>query len=85
MRDYHSIDLSSRKDLVIIKNDADELSEEDIKKMFKQIEEENKRIKEKYFPVNTPIVNIEQRTFKDLLKIFIKEVKTHAFGNVIRS
>lgn len=85
MSDYHSIDLSSRKDLVIIKNDADELSEEDIKKMFKQIEEENKRIKEKYFSVNTPIVNIEKRTFKDLLKIFIKEVKTHAFGNVIRS
>ena len=85
MSDYHSIDLSSRKDLVIIKNDADELSEEDIKKMFKQIEEENKRIKEKYFSVNTPIANIEQRTFKDLLKIFIKEVKTHAFGNVIRS
>lgn len=85
MSDYHSIDLSSRKDLVIIKNDADELSEEDIKKMFKQIEKENKRIKEKYFSVNTPITNIEQRTFKDLLKIFIKEVKTHAFGNVIRS
>lgn len=85
MSDYHSIDLSSRKDLVIIKNDADELSEEDIKKMFKQIEEENKRIKEKYFSVNTPIVNIEKSTFKDLLKIFIKEVKTHAFGNVIRS
>ena len=85
MSDYHSIDLSSRKDLVIIKNDADELSVEDIKKMFKQIEEENKRMKEKYFPVNTPIVNIEKRTFKDLLKIFIKEVKTHAFGNVIRS
>ena len=85
MSDYHSIDLSSRKDLVIIKNDADELFEEDIKKMFKQIEEENKRIKEKYFSVNTPIVNIEKRTFKDLLKIFIKEVKTHAFGNVIRS
>lgn len=85
MSDYHSIDLSSRKDLVIIKNDADELSEEDIKKMFKQIEEENKRIKEKYFSVNTPIANIEQRTFKDLLKIFIKEVKTHAFGNTIKS
>ena len=85
MSDYHSIDLSSRKDLVIIKKDADELSEEDIKKMFKQIEKENKRIKEKYFSVNTPITNIEQRTFKDLLKIFIKEVKTHAFGNVIRS
>ena len=32
MSEYHSIDLSSRKDLVIIKNDADELSEEDIKK-----------------------------------------------------
>ena len=85
MSDYHSIDLSSRKDLVIIKNDADELSEEDIQKMFKQIEEENKKMKEKYFSVNTPITNIEQRTFKDLLKIFIKEVKTHAFGNVIRS
>ena len=49
MSEYHSIDLSSRKDLVIIKNDADELSEEDIKKMFKQIEAENKRMKEKYF------------------------------------
>lgn len=69
-----SIDMDSRKDLIIIKNDVDELSEEDIKKMFTQIEEENKRMKEKYFPVNTPIVNIEQRTFGDLVKIFILRI-----------
>lgn len=41
MRDYHSIDLSSRKELVLIESNTDKLSEEDIKKMFKQIEAEN--------------------------------------------
>ena len=66
-----SIDMNSRKELVLIESNTDKLSEEDIKKMFKQIEEENKRMKEKYFPVNTPIVNIEQRTFKDLVKVFV--------------
>lgn len=80
MSDYGSIDLSSRKDLIIIESNTDKLSEEDIKTMFKQIEEENKRMKEKYFPVNTPIVNIEQRTFKDLVKIFIKKLKRTYFG-----
>lgn len=80
MSDYGSIDLSSRKDLIIIESNTDKLSEEDIKTMFEQIEEENKRMKEKYFPVNTPIVNIEQRTFKDLVKIFIKKLKRTYFG-----
>lgn len=79
MSDYHSIDLSSRKELVLIESNTDKLSEEDIKKMFKQIEAENKRMKEKYFPVNTPIVTIEQRTFKDLVKIFIKKLKSTYF------
>ena len=79
MSDYHSIDLSSRKELVLIESNTDKLSEEDIKKMFKQIEAENKRMKEKYFSVNTPIVTIEQRTFKDLVKIFIKKLKSTYF------
>lgn len=74
MSGYCNIDLSVRKDLIIVKNDTDELSEEDIRKMFKQIEEENKRMKEKYFSVNTPIVSIEQRTFKDLVKIFVTRI-----------
>ena len=79
MSDYHSIDLSSRKELVLIESNTDKLSEEDIQKMFTQIEEENKRMKEKYFPVNTPIVTIEQQTFKDLVKIFIKKLKSTYF------
>lgn len=88
MSEYCNIDLSVRKDLIIVKNDTDELSEEDIRKMFKQIEEENKRMKEKYFSVNTPIVSIEQRTFKDLVKIFVTrmwkyfELKNETFFDV---
>ena len=48
----------------------DKLSEEDIRKLIKIIEEEKQQMKDLYYAFNTPIANTRQRTFKDLVKKF---------------
>ncbi len=70
-----NIEMENKKDVILIKNNVDKLSEEDIEKMLEMIEKENQQIKSKYFALNTPIANTRQRTFRDLVKIFFSRVK----------
>ena len=65
-----NVEMENKKDVILIKNNIDNLSEEDIKKLIRIIERENQQIKEMYYAFNTPIVNTRQRTFKDLVKKF---------------
>lgn len=65
--------MENKKDVILIKNNIDKLSEEDIRKLIKIIEEENQQMKDLYYAFNTPIANTRQRTFKDLVKKFFFE------------
>ncbi len=64
-----------KKDIVLIKNNLDEMSEDDIKKVLEKFSEGCKEFHKTYYSTNTPIVLISQRTFWDLLKIFISSSK----------
>lgn len=65
-----NVEMENKKDVILIKNNVDKLSEEDIRKLIKIIEEENQQMKDLYYAFNTPIANTRQRTFKDLVKKF---------------
>lgn len=65
-----NVEMENKKDVILIKNNFDKLSEEDIRKLIKIIEEENQQMKDLYYAFNTPIANTRQRTFKDLVKKF---------------
>lgn len=65
-----NVEMENKKDVILIKNNVDKLSEEDIRKLIKTIEEENQQMKDLYYAFNTPIANTRQRTFKDLVKKF---------------
>ena len=69
-----NVGMERKKDVVLIKNNVDKMSEEDIKNLIKLIEKENQQMKDMYYALNTPIVNTRQRTFKDLVKKFIHRV-----------
>lgn len=70
-----NIEMDNKKDVILIKNNVDKLSEEDIKKLLEMIEKENQQMKNMYFAFNTPIANTRQRTFRDLVKKFFSRVK----------
>lgn len=70
----HNIQMDKRKNVVIIKSNIDKMSEEDIKNLNKEIREEKQKIKDTYYALNSQIMKIEQRTFKDLVKKFIHQV-----------
>lgn len=65
-----NVEMENKKDVILIKNNFDKLSEEDIRKLIKIIEEEKQQMKDLYYAFNTPIANTRQRTFKDLVKKF---------------
>ena len=44
-----SIGMEKKKEVVLIKNNIDKISEDDIKKLVKSIEKENHEIKEMYY------------------------------------
>lgn len=71
-----NIEMERKKD-VVIKNNVDRLTEEEIKKLIKAIEEENQKMKHLYFAFNTPIINTRKRTFKDLVKKFWGREREH--------
>ncbi len=70
-----NIEMDNKKDVILIKNNVDKLSEEDIKKLLEMIEKENQQMKNMYFAFNTPIANTRQRTFRDLVMKFFSRVK----------
>lgn len=59
-----------KTNLILIPNTKD-YSEEEMREIAAMIDRENAEIKKKYFSVNTPIIEAQQRTFRDLVKIFI--------------
>ena len=65
-----NVEMENKKDVILIKNNFDKLSEEDIRKLIKIIEEEKQQMKDLYYAFNTPIANTRQRIFKDLVKKF---------------
>ena len=69
-----SIGMEKKKEVVLIKNNIDKISEDDIKKLVKSIEKENHEIKDMYYSINTPVVNARQRTFKELVEKFFHSI-----------
>lgn len=69
-----TVGVEKKKDVVLIRNNVEKLSEEDIKNLIQFIEKENKQMKDMYYAFNTPIANTRQRTFKDLVKKFFRHM-----------
>lgn len=70
-----NVSMERKKDVILIKNNVDQMSDEDIKELLQLVENENQQMKDMYYAFNTPIVNTRQRTFKDLVKKFINHLK----------
>ena len=70
-----NIEMENKKDVILIKNNVDKLSEDDIKKLIEIIEKENQHMKDMYFAFNTPVVSTRQRTFRDLVKKFFARAR----------
>lgn len=70
-----NIEMDRKKDVVLIKNDVDKMSEEYIRNMIELIEKENQQIKDRYYGLNTPIINTSNRTFVDLVKKFFAKLR----------
>ena len=72
--------MEKKKDVILIKNDIDRMSEKDIRDLIELIEKENQQMRDIYYAFNTPIMNVRQRRFVDLVKEFFCRVRKNTNG-----
>ncbi|MEI3418831.1 MAG: hypothetical protein V8Q86_09995 [Blautia sp.] len=71
----YNVGMDKRKDVIVIENKVEKMSEENIRKWFEIVEKQNQQMKKQYYASNTPIIITKQRKFKDLVKKFLLRTK----------
>lgn len=70
-----SVGVERKQDIILIESGIDKMNEDEIRELANSISKENKELREMYFALNTSILKIKQRTFKDLVKIFFQKIE----------
>lgn len=69
------VGMEKKQDVVLIRNDIDKMTEDEIRDLLKKISNENKELRKVYYAQNTPVMQIKRRRFSDLLKKFVETLK----------
>lgn len=67
---------------ICIKVSVQTISEEEMRKIIRILDDENKEIKIRYYATNTQINETMQRKFFELVKIFINNIKVECENKV---
>lgn len=65
------VGMENRQKIVLIKNDIDKMTEDEIKDLLEKISKENKELRKIYYAQNTPVMRVKNRKFSDLVKKFV--------------
>ena len=69
------VDVQGKKDVVLMGIEK-KLTEDEIRVIVEQLVEENKKMKKKYYSVNTPIMVTQSRSFGQLVEKFLDRIES---------